>query len=139
MNELNATSKSMRPYKLLLLEPHFVTRRTVVSVARSFERLEVRESSGIESAEQLLEFTPFDGFVIALGEQLEGLGLISRIRAGQTSSDVNAAVAVTAEGCDVETIQKLRELAVRRVMLKPFKVKTILETISAFSAELSLR
>jgi hypothetical protein len=43
-------------------------------------------------------------------------------------------VAVTSDHCDVETIEKLRELEVRRLLLKPFKVKTILETIMAFSA-----
>jgi len=125
--------EAAKRYSLLLIEPHFVMRRTVVSVASSIDGVDVRESPGMESAEQLLAFKAFDGFVIALGDKAEELEIISRIRAGATPSAVNASVAVTSDRCDVATIEKLRELEVRRVLLKPFKVKTILETIAAFS------
>jgi DNA-binding NarL/FixJ family response regulator len=134
MPDGTSSNASTRRYNLLLVEPHFVTRRTVVSVAQTIDGIEVKESPGVDSAEQLLNFKAFDGFVIALNDQAEALDMIARIRRGQTPSAANASVAVTSEQCDVGTIEKLRELEVRRLLLKPFKVKTILETISAFSA-----
>lgn len=136
MSDVGSSGDAARRYRLLLVEPHFVTRRTLVSVARSIDAIQVdiKEAPGVESAEQLLAFKSFDGFVIALNDQAEALEMISRIRQGHTPSAANASVAVTSDQCDVGTIEKLRELEVRRLLLKPFKVKTILETIMAFSA-----
>ena len=134
MTDVRTSGLPERRYTLLLIEPHFVTRRTVVSVARSFEGMDVQEAPGIDSAAQWLTFKSFDGFVIALGDQQEALSLISRIRSGETPSNAHASVAVTSDHCDVDTIEKLKSLEVRRLLLKPFKVKTILETIEAFSA-----
>ena len=53
-------------------------------------------------------------------------------------STVNACagfpVAATATACDVELALKLRELDVCRLLLKPFKVRGMLEVISALGA-----
>jgi DNA-binding NarL/FixJ family response regulator len=43
-------------------------------------------------------------------------------------------VAVLTDACDAGMIVSLRELDISRIVLKPFKVKTILETISQLMA-----
>lgn len=124
-----------RKFSLLLVEPYFVLRRTVASVAGGLEGVKVHEAPTLQSASELLSGRAFDGFVVALEDQEAVLALINSIRSGETPSPSSASVAVTAEHCDLDTIASLRELGVRRILVKPFKVKTILETVSAFSAQ----
>lgn len=126
---------AVRRYSLLLIEPYFVMRRTVASVASGLQGIKVHEAPSVESASALLSGRAFDGFVVALEDQEAVLSLINSIRSGETLSPASASVAVTAEHCDVATIAALRELGVRRILVKPFKVKTILETVAAFSEQ----
>lgn len=125
-----------RRFSLLLVEPYSVVRSTVTSVARSLDLVDIHETPSVETASQLLRVMPFDGFVIALGDDYAGLDLINRIREGRTPSASDAAVAITTDRVDSDSIEAFKKLEVRRVLLKPFKVKTILETISAFAQPL---
>ncbi len=120
-------------YSLLLVEPYSVVRSTVTSVARSLDIVDIQDAPSIEAAATLLRAHAFDGFVIALGDDHAGLELINRIRNGSTSSPATAAVAITTESVNQESIAAFKKLDVKRVLLKPFKVKTILETIAAFA------
>lgn len=52
-----------------------------------------------------------------------------RFYAGALRCPPSTPVALTAEACDLPTAQLYKELQVRRIMLKPFKVKTALEVI----------
>jgi len=124
--------RNAKRYSLLLVEPYTLVRSTVTSVARSLDLVDIQESPSVEAAENLLRARAFDGFVIALDDDDAGLELLSRIRDGRTSSPPDAAVAITADRVDQAGIEALRQLEVKRVLLKPFKVKTILETIAAF-------
>jgi CheY-like chemotaxis protein len=119
-------------FSLLLVEPYTLVRSTVTSVARSLDLVDIQETPSVDAAEGLLRARAFDGFVIALDDDAAGLGLINRIRNGSTSSPASAVVAITADRVDQDSIETLRQLEVKRVLLKPFKVKTILETITAF-------
>lgn len=119
-------------FSLLLVEPYTLVRSTVTSVARSLDLVDIQESPSVDAAEGMLRARAFDGFVIALDDGQAGLDLINRIRNGSTSSPATAAVAITTEKVDQDRIATLRQLEVKRVLLKPFKVKTILETITAF-------
>lgn len=130
-----AEPQHIRRFSLLLVEPYSVVRSTVTSVARSMNLVDIHETPSLDAATQLLRDRAFDGFVIALGDNQAGLDLIARIRNGSTSSPATAAVAITTERVDPSSIEAFRKLEIKRVLLKPFKVKTILETISAFAAQ----
>ncbi|RZL01958.1 MAG: response regulator [Rubrivivax sp.] len=133
------SDRSAKRFSLLLVEPYTLVRSTVASVARSLDRVDIQESPSVDAAEALLRVHAFDGFVIALGEDQSGLALVARIRNGNTSSPATAAVAITAEQVDQSSIEQLKQLEVKRVLLKPFKVKTVLETIAAFAQPPSTR
>lgn len=135
MTDEETKTPPRRKYSLLLVEPYFVLRRTVASVAGGLDGVKVHEAPSLESASELLSGRRFDGFVVALEDQEAVLALINSIRSGETPSASSASVAVTAEHCDIDTIKALRELGVRRILVKPFKVKTILETVAAFSEQ----
>jgi DNA-binding NarL/FixJ family response regulator len=115
---------------LLLLEPFFVLRQTVTSVASDLNIAKIHQALSLEAALQLAKFRRFDGFVLSLGEEQRELELIRALRAGETESLPTIPVAIMTAECDAGTVLVLRDLQVSRILLKPFKVKSILDTIS---------
>lgn len=118
-----------RQAQLLLVDPHSLFRRTVAMVARQLQVAEVHECSSHEAAQRLLEFQPMDGLLVDIGHGLDALALVQSVRAGALRCEAAMPIALTAEACDLATAQLYKELAIRRIMLKPFKVKTALEVI----------
>ncbi|MET0211232.1 MAG: hypothetical protein ABW220_19475, partial [Burkholderiaceae bacterium] len=114
---------------LLLVDPHSLFRRTVAMVARQLQVAEVHECSSHEAAQRLLELQPMDGLLLDIGQGLDALALVQSVRAGALRCGAQTPIALTAEACDLATAQLYKELDVRRIMLKPFKVKTALEVI----------
>lgn len=115
--------------QLLLVDPHSLFRRTVALVARQMQIAEVHECSSHEAAQRLLEHHTMDGLLLDIGQGLDALALLQSVRAGALRCSPGTPVALTAEACDVSTAQLYKELGARRIMLKPFKVKTALEVI----------
>lgn len=115
--------------QLLLVDPHSLFRRTVAMVARQLGIAQVHESSSLEAAQRLLEHQSMDGLLLDIGQGLDALALLQSVRAGALRCPPSTPVALTAEACDLPTAQLYKELQVRRIMLKPFKVKTALEVI----------
>ncbi|MGM9482873.1 response regulator [Roseateles sp. NT4] len=120
--------------RLLLVEPQFVLRRTVSTMAREMGLADVQEATSTAVAEKLLFEHRYDALLIAIDEDGEALELLRRLRAGESSHPANVLVAATASSCDVELALRLKQLDVCRLLLKPFKVKGMLEVISALGA-----
>ncbi|HEY8878740.1 MAG TPA: response regulator [Roseateles sp.] len=120
--------------RLLLVEPQFVLRRTVSTMAREMGLADVQEATSPAVAERLLFERRFNALLIALDDDGEALELLRRLRAGDTSHPADVLVAATASACDVELALRLKELDVCRLLLKPFKVRGMLEVISALGA-----
>ncbi|MDR7269701.1 CheY-like chemotaxis protein [Pelomonas saccharophila] len=120
--------------RLLLVEPQFVLRRTVSTMAREMGLADVQEATSPALAEKLLLERRYDALLIAIDEEGEALELLRRLRAGEASHPTDMPVAATAMACDVELALRLKQLDVRRLLLKPFKVRGMLEAISALGA-----
>lgn len=120
--------------RLLLVEPQFVLRRTVSTMAREMGLADVQEATSPAIAERLLFERRYDALLIAIDDEGEALELLRRLRAGEASHPADVLVAATASACDVELALKLKQLDVCRLLLKPFKVKGMLEVISALGA-----
>jgi DNA-binding NarL/FixJ family response regulator len=60
--------------------------------------------------------------------------LLRELRASRFRTNAHVPVVVMASYCDENTITRLRELDVRRLLLKPFKVKSILDSVTAICA-----
>jgi DNA-binding NarL/FixJ family response regulator len=123
---------------MLLHEPHSLVRTTVASVARSMDFALVQDTSIPSTVSQWLRQTPFDVVVLALDETPEALEWIKRLRHGGTASPPQAEVVVTTSHVNEGLIHELRELGVRRVLVKPFKVKVFLETLMALAPKPAL-
>lgn len=120
--------------RLLLVEPQFVLRRTVSVMARDMGLADVQEATSPALAEKLLSERRFDGLLIAIDEDGQALELLRRLRAGDTAQPTDLPVAAMALACDVELALRLKQLDVCRLLLKPFKVRGMLEVISALGA-----
>lgn len=120
--------------QLLLLEPDAMVRHTVAMTARSIGLAEIHEAARRESAWEKVRRNKFNGFLLALGSDKLELDIVSEIRAGKTPSSPGANVAVLVDQCDQELLQTLRLVGVDQIVVRPFKVKTLLGTIQRIAA-----
>jgi hypothetical protein len=119
------------PITLLLAEPQFLLRRTVAAVARDMRLADPQEVTTIEAAARLLSFQPFDALFLSLDDAGEAIELMSLVRNGDTKCDRLTPMAVMAAACDTALALRLKQLEVRRLLLRPFKVKGVLDAIVA--------
>lgn len=120
--------------QLLLLEPDYMVRHTVALTARSTGLAEVQEAPSLKTAQEILRQKAFDGLLLALSNEDHEIELIEQVRLGKTQSAAGTTVAVMLTQCDAARAEKLRSIGVNQIILRPFKVKTLLGTIQHFSA-----
>ena len=119
------------PIEPLLVEPQFLLRRTVAAVARDMRLANPKELTSIGQAESLLAFQSFDALFLSMDEEAAALELMSRVRNGHTKCAAGIPIAVTAATCSAPMALRLKHLDVRRLVLRPFKVKGVLDAIAA--------
>jgi len=119
------------PIELLLVEPVFLVRRTVAAVARDMRLANPRELTAIDQAATLVALQAFDALFLSLEEEGPALELMSRVRHGDTRCAADVPIAVTAAACDTPLALRLKHLEVKRLLLRPFKVKGVLDAIVA--------
>lgn len=128
----------MNVVPMLLLESDPLLRRTVVLTARSLGLSEIHETGSVASARRMLGESHFAGAVIALdfGDRMYSqidLTIIDAIRSHERMGDIPIAV-LTAQ-CDAALLQELQQRRVTRVILKPFRARTLLDTFIAFQGD----
>ncbi len=125
----------LRALHLLLVEPQSMVRSTVVAVARELRLPRIDDTSSVETARQRLSSTRYDGLLLSLDEHERAIALLEQLRAGELVTPADAPVVVMAAGCTAELALTLKQLEVSRLLIKPFKVKTVLETIEALAQQ----
>lgn len=123
-----------KPFNVLLVEPVNLLRRTVSLTLRSLGTAEITEAANYQTARQFCGGRPFDAAVIALelpqpSVASLGLVLIHQIRLGQCASPSSIPIAVLVDSCDAELLSVLRSCQVSRVLIKPFRVRDVIDTI----------
>ncbi|MCC2956597.1 response regulator [Massilia sp. IC2-477] len=121
-------------FNLLLVEPANLLRRTVSLTLRDLGAADVTETATYPTAHQMCELRRFDGLVIALewpepSDALRGLTLIQQIRSGKGACPATIPIAVLVESANAELIQVLRSCGVSRILIKPFRVRDVIETV----------
>ena len=129
-----APAAAAPPIDLLLVEPQFLLRRTVAAVARDMRLATPKELTSIEQAAALVATRAFGALFLSLDDEAAALELMSRVRNGETKCAADIPIAVTAATCSAPLAQRLKDLEVRRLVLRPFKVKSVLDAISALRA-----
>lgn len=114
---------------LLLVQPQFLLRRTVAAVARELGLAQVLEAATLEGALRVAQGQRIDGLLIDLDEADEGIAVLSGLREGRGPWSQDLPVVALLSHCDPGRAMTLKELAVRRVLLKPFTVRQVLQTV----------
>lgn len=131
----NSVPQAKGRLPMLLLETDPLLRRTVALTARAMGLADVHEAGSPQVARRMIREHAFRGAVIALdfGERQYNqydLSLIDEIRDGENTRAIPIAVLVSS--CDAPLLQELRLREVTRVILKPFRARTLLDTFAAF-------
>ncbi|SFB88877.1 response regulator [Massilia yuzhufengensis] len=127
---------SAESFKVLLVEPSNLLRRTVSLTVRGLGTAEITEAATYQTAQQVCERRGFDGVVVAVEwpqpvNESRGLTLIQQIRMGQSASAAAIPIAVLVESCNAELLGVLRSCGVSRILIKPFRVRDVIDTIDS--------
>lgn len=122
------------PFDILLVEPANLLRRTVALTLRSLGTADVTEAAAYPTAHGLCARRRFDGAVIALewpqpSDGLRGLTLIQHIRSGESACPASMPIAVLVDSCNTELLQILRACGISRILIKPFRVRDVIDTV----------
>jgi CheY-like chemotaxis protein len=114
---------------ILLIEPSSLTGSIIVATARQLNLPAVRQVASVRTAQQQLAQQKFSGVIVSLEEQAEAVVLLERVRNDELAVERDVPVAVTTAQVDASTAVQMKALQVRRVLLKPFKVRDVISTI----------
>lgn len=123
------TTKGGSRRNVLLIEPNGLVRGTVSSVCRDLQLARVRQETSVASGELWLRDGNPHGLLISLAEGEAALGLLAQIRAGAFRCDADLPVATMAIGVDAALVERLKTLEVRRLLLQPFKLREVIQTL----------
>ena len=121
-------------HDILLIEPSSMTGGIIVATARQLALAHVRQVNSVRSAEAQLHGRPIACMIVSLDEQAEAVELLRKIRAAEFQVPPNIPVAITTAQVDAGTAEQLKALRVRRILLKPFKVRNVISTIEMLVA-----
>ena len=123
-------------HTLLLVEQQSLVRSTVAAVARQMNLACIEETSSIAAAEQRLARARYDGLLLSMDEPVPALALLARLRAGEFNNDPDLPVILMTSACDAELAAQVRQHGVQRLLVKPFKLKLLLQTIEVLSQQI---
>ncbi|WP_326540972.1 response regulator [Pseudorhodoferax sp.] len=118
---------------VLLVEPQFVMRRTMVAVARELGLVDFHEVSSIARALPLLEARRFGGMVLDMDDGSDALTLLERLRAGQFVCRPDLPVVALTFPAGPGLAGQLEALRPLRTLHKPFKVGELLASVAMMS------
>jgi CheY-like chemotaxis protein len=129
----------MKKLPLLLAEPNSLLRQTVALTAGAIRIGPIFQASTLRMARKMVLDQPFGAIIVPLcwdddQDIAPMLEFIAQLRSGDSSSARTVPVFVTATACNREEAASLADLNVRRVLIKPFKARVLIEAL----AELSL-
>ena len=115
--------------RILLIEPQFVLRRTIVMVARDLGVVDFQEATDVARA--LMTNERYDGVVVDLADGPATLELLEDLRQGSFNTPSNSTVIVLAANGETGDDSRLQALGVATVLGKPVRISALLGAIAA--------
>ena len=116
--------------RMLLVEPQFVLRRTLVAVGRDLALVAFHEAANLERARTLLMAQAYQGLVLDFQDSARALALLRELRDGRFATASDARVVVIATALQAEDESRLRHLGVSEMLGRPFKISQLLERLA---------
>lgn len=120
--------------RILLVEPDGLVRGTVVSVCRELQLADIVQAGSCDLAAKLLVDDSLQAGIVSLSDCGSGLALLTQMREGAFACAADMPVAMTAAGIDATMAGQLKALRIRRLLLKPFKIRDLVATVEALMA-----
>jgi CheY-like chemotaxis protein len=120
--------------RILLVEPDGLVRGTVASVCRDLGLADVVQAVNCELVPKALADESLNACILSLTDCDGALELLDRLRQGEFACPADIPVALTAAGIDAATAARLKPLRIRRLLLKPFKIRDLVTTVEALVA-----
>lgn len=117
--------------ELLFVEPDSLIRSTVAGVCKQLNLARINQAASVSVAQQLLSANAADLLLVSLNEGEAAISFLQRIRSGEWDSVAEAPLAVTSEFAHEELIARIKPLAVKRLLLQPYKIKDVVLTIES--------
>ena len=115
---------------ILLVEPSSLFGEIIVSASRQLNLCEVHLISSVRTARQRLDTHDFYGLILAIDDEMGAVPLLEDLRnASFAVVNPRVSVAVMTRSVDASLALKMKALDVRRVLIKPFKVRDVITTI----------
>lgn len=124
---------------ILLVESNALVRQVVALTATSLALGPVHQAASIQTALRLLQTREFSATILPLHSEGDEVGkqffsLLEALRAGTTPSDPAIPVVITASACNRDEASQLLALNVQRVLIKPFKTRTLIDVLGEIAA-----
>ena len=117
--------------ELLFVEPDSLIRSTVAGVCKQLNLARINQAASVSVAQQLLSTNAADLLLVSLNEGEAAISFLQRIRSGEWDSVAEVPLAVTSESAHEELIARIKPLAVKRLLLQPYKIKDVVLTIES--------
>lgn len=119
--------------QVLLVEPQFVLRRTVATVACELGIAQVHEAASHEAAGRLLADIRFDALVLDIDADGRALRLLSQLRAGagEAASPPDLPVLALVNPAGPPAEGPLAALQVTLLLGRPFKARALLQAVAS--------
>ncbi|WP_426306045.1 response regulator [Acidovorax facilis] len=121
--------------RILLIEPQFVLRRTMVMVARDLGMVDFHEASSVGRARTMLATDAYEGMVLDLQEGPQALELLSDLRQGRFATPRDARVVALAANGALVDVQRLQVLGLACLLGKPVRISELLDAIVGVQEE----
>ena len=115
--------------EILLVEHSAMIGNIILSTARQLGLRPIRVVTNCRSAQHFLEHQAFDGLITSMDDEEETLALIQKLRGGYFRSATNLPIAITTAQCSAPLAARIKLFNVRRILLKPFKIRDLVVTI----------
>lgn len=116
--------------QVLLVEPQFVLRRTMVMVARDLGVVDFHEASSVGRARTMLADSAYSGLVLDLQEESQAMELLVDLRQGRFATPRDVRVVVLAANALPADVARLQALGIARVLGKPVRISDLLSAIT---------
>ncbi len=120
--------------RILLVEPDGLVRGTVASVCRDLQLADVVQAGSCGLAVKFLVDDSLQACILSLSDCGSCLDLLTRLREGAFTCPADMPVAMTTAGIDAATAGQLKALRIRRLLLKPFKIRDLVATVESLVA-----
>lgn len=129
MTSASRTFKSDPRGSILLLEKEYMLRSAFALNAKETGLADVYQANSLLAASEQCKKSSFDGVVLGCSPGLEELALLNQIREGATACKSTVPIVVMLEACAPDLLLKLKQLAVKQILLRPLRIRSIQEAV----------